>query len=103
MVGTKNILRVSLTMTLLATLCLAQAPLPQAPQVRARDHVVSLTLHAVNQDGRDAFATLHGGTVPPVIRASPGDIIKITYVNDLPAKSTESCAVGPCMNMTNLH
>ena len=103
MVRTKNLLRVSLTMILLATLCPAQALLPQDPQVRARDHVVSLTLRAVNQDGRDALAILHGGTVPPVIRASPGDVLKITYVNDLPAKSTESCAVGPCMNMTNLH
>jgi FtsP/CotA-like multicopper oxidase with cupredoxin domain len=64
---------------------------------------VSLALHAVNQDGRDALATLHGGTVPPVIRASPGDVLRITYINDLPAKSAESCALGPCMNMTNLH
>ena len=41
--------------------------------------------------------------IAPVIRASPGDVLKITYVNDLPAKSTETCAVNPCMNMTNLH
>jgi FtsP/CotA-like multicopper oxidase with cupredoxin domain len=102
-VRTKNVLRVGLTIFLLATLSLAQSPLPQAPQVRARDHVVSLTLHAVNQDGRDALAFLHGGTVPPVIRASPGDTLDITYINDLPAKSAESCALGPCMNMTNLH
>jgi FtsP/CotA-like multicopper oxidase with cupredoxin domain len=38
-----------------------------------------------------------------VIRASPGDVLKITYINDLPAKSSETCAVNPCMNMTNLH
>ena len=93
-----------MTMVLLASLGLAQSvPLPQDPQVRARDHVVSLTLHAVNQDGRDALAFLHGGTVPPVIRASPGDTLDITYINDLPEKSAESCALGPCMNMTNLH
>ena len=33
----------------------------------------------------------------------PGDVLSITYVNDLPAKSTETCAVNPCMDMTNLH
>ena len=39
----------------------------------------------------------------PVIRAAPGDVLRITYINDLPAKSRETCAVSPCMNMTNLH
>ena len=29
--------------------------LPEPPQVRAKSHVVSLTLHAVNENGRDAF------------------------------------------------
>jgi len=76
--------------------------LPQPPQVRAKNHVVSLTLRAVNENGRDAFA-FNGGTIAPVIRASPGDVLKITYINDLPAKSSETCAVNPCMNMTNLH
>src|SRR5690242_12155532 len=76
--------------------------LPEPPQVRAKNQVASLTLHAVNENGRDAFA-LDGGKVAPVIRASPGDALKITYVNDLPAKSSETCAVNPCMNMTNLH
>src|SRR3982074_3977584 len=76
--------------------------LPELPQVQANNHVVSLTLHAVNENGRDAFA-FDGGTVPPVIRASPGDVLKIAYINDLPARSSETCAVNPCMNMTNLH
>jgi len=76
--------------------------LPEPPQVRAKDHVVSLTLHAVNENGRDAFA-FNGRTIAPVIRASPGDVLRITYINDLPAKSQETCAVNPCMNMTNLH
>src|SRR3954454_8097616 len=97
-------LRTMMAMILLSGASLAQSVLlPQPPRVRARDHVVSLALHAVNQDGRDALATLHGGTVPPVIRASPGDVLRITYINDLPVKSAESCALGPCMNMTNLH
>ena len=76
--------------------------LPEPPQVRAKNHVVSLTLHAVNESGHDAFA-FEGGTVAPVIRASPGDTLRITYVNDLPPKSSETCAVNQCMNMTNLH
>jgi suppressor of ftsI len=88
---------------LLTTLAWAQNPsLPEPPQVRAKNHVVSLTLHAVNENGRDAFA-FNGETVAPVIRASPGDVLKITYINDLPAKSPETCAVNPCMDMTNLH
>jgi FtsP/CotA-like multicopper oxidase with cupredoxin domain len=74
----------------------------EPPQVRATNHVVSLTLRAVNENGRDAFA-FDGGKVAPVIRASPGDVLKITYFNDLPAKSPETCAVNPCMDMTNLH
>ena len=76
--------------------------LPEPPQVRAHNHVVSLTLHALNENGRDAFA-FNGASVAPVIRASPGDVLKVTYVNDLPAKSSETCAVNPCMDTTNLH
>jgi FtsP/CotA-like multicopper oxidase with cupredoxin domain len=76
--------------------------LPDSPKVEARNHVVSFTLHAVNQNGRDSFA-FDGANVAPVIRAFPGDVIKITYVNDLPAKSSETCAVNPCLDMTNLH
>src|SRR3984893_4989009 len=88
---------------LLAARGWAQAvSLPQPPQVRAKNHVVSVTLHAVNEDGRDAFA-FDGGSVAPVIRASPGDVLRITYINDLPAESRETCAVNPCSNMTNLH
>jgi FtsP/CotA-like multicopper oxidase with cupredoxin domain len=75
---------------------------PEPPQVRGQDHVLSLTLHAVQENGRDAFA-FNGTTSAPVLRVSPGDTLKINYANDLPAKSTEKCAVGPCMDMTNLH
>ena len=82
--------------------CAQTGSLPEPPQVRANNHVVSLTLHAVNENGRHAFA-FNGTSVAPVIRASPGDVLKITYVNDLPAKSPETCAVNPCMDMTNLH
>src|SRR5258707_138663 len=88
---------------LLTALGLAQTgPLPEPTQVRAKNHVVSLTLHAVNENGRDAFA-YDGASVAPVVRASPGDVLKITYSNELPIRSVESCAVNPCMDMTNLH
>jgi suppressor of ftsI len=91
--------------TFLASLALAQGvsvSLPEPPQVRPKHHVASLTLDAVNENGRDAFA-FDGANVAPVIRASPGDVIKIAYVNDLPAKSSETCAVSPCTDNTNLH
>jgi FtsP/CotA-like multicopper oxidase with cupredoxin domain len=78
------------------------SPVAEPPEVRAEKHVVSLTLHAVNKNGRDAFE-FENGTVPPVIRASPGDVLRITYINDLPTRSPETCAVNPCMDMTNLH
>jgi len=76
------------------------APLPQAhPESR----VVSLTLHAVvNAQGRDSFS-YEGKNIAPVIRVFPGDTLKIDYENDLPVHSTESCAISPCKNMTNLH
>src|ERR1700688_4121156 len=88
---------------LLTTFAFAQSgSLPEPPQVTAKNHVVSLTLHAVNENGRDAFA-FNGVSVAPVIRASPGDILKIAYINELPAKSPENCAVNHCMDKTNLH
>jgi FtsP/CotA-like multicopper oxidase with cupredoxin domain len=40
---------------------------------------------------------------PPVIRVSPGDVLKIEYVNALPTTARGTCAIRPCMNMTNLH
>src|SRR3981081_3332905 len=96
------VLLIALQMFLAALGCAQTVSLPEPPQVRARNHYISLTLHAVNEKGRDAFA-FDGGKVAPVIRASPGDVLRITYFNDLPAKSPETCAVNPCMDMTNLH
>jgi FtsP/CotA-like multicopper oxidase with cupredoxin domain len=82
--------------------CAQNVLLPDLPQVRATHHVVSFTLHAVNKNGRDAFA-FDGRAVAPLIRASPEDVLKITYVNDLPTDSSETCAISPCRDMTNLH
>src|SRR5271167_996825 len=98
----RNLLIIGAHMFVAALGCAQTVSLPEPPQVRAKKRIVSLTLHAVNENGRDAFA-FDGDTVAPVIRASPGDILKITYINDLPAKPQETCAVNPCMDMTNLH
>src|SRR5437899_10012275 len=52
-----NTLLLLATQILLAAVGWAQAiSLPEPPQVRAQNHVVALTLHAVNENGRDAFA-----------------------------------------------
>ncbi|MGA9964381.1 MAG: multicopper oxidase family protein [Terriglobales bacterium] len=99
---TRNLLIIGAQIFLTALGSAQSDSLPEPPQVQAKNHLVSLTLHAVNENGRDAFA-FNGDTVAPVIRASPGDVLSIAYVNDLPAKSPETCAVSPCMDMTNLH
>jgi len=81
----------------------AEHPVPSPPEVRSQNRVASLTLHAaLNTDGRDAFV-YEGKSIAPTIRISPGDTLKIDYVNDLPVHSKESCAISPCMDMTNLH
>jgi len=81
----------------------AEQPVPSPPEVHSQNHVASLTLHAaLNTDGRDAFV-YEGKSIAPTIRISPGDALKIDYVNDLPVHSKESCAISPCMDMTNLH
>src|SRR6266404_2563907 len=73
------------------------------PELRAKDHVLSLTLHAgIASDGKSSFF-FNGQPNAPTLRLSPGDQLKITYVNDLPAKPPEKCLAGPCMDMTNLH
>lgn len=72
------------------------------PQVKSVNGVASLTLSAVTADGR-ASMQYNGSRALPTIRVWPGDQMKIAYVNALAAHSTEQCALGPCMNMTNLH
>src|ERR1700761_8296875 len=69
------------------------------PEVRG-----PFTLTAVYDSaaGHNAFA-YRGKTVPPVVRVLPGGVIRVHYVNDLPEKSNEECAIGPCHDMTNLH
>lgn len=63
-----------------------------------------ITLSAVNDEvtGRSAFS-YEGKEQAPVIRAMPGDSIRVTYHNEMSATTRAKCATGPCMNMTNLH
>ena len=62
-----------------------------------------VTLSAVTDSaGRTAFS-FEGREESPVIRATPGESIRITYHNEMSATIHAKCATGPCMNMTNLH
>jgi FtsP/CotA-like multicopper oxidase with cupredoxin domain len=63
-----------------------------------------ITLTAINDPhtGKTAFS-FNGREDPPVIRAAPGEDIRLTYVNAMSTDSHEHCIDGPCMNMTNLH
>jgi len=74
-----------------------------SPELRAKNHTLSLTLHAgITQDGKNSFY-FEGQPIAPTLRLSPGDQLKITYINDLPTEAKENCAITPCMDMTNLH
>ena len=77
--------------------------LVNAPELSAKEHTLEVTLHAaITKGGRNSFY-FNGQPIAPTLRLTPGDRLKITYVNDLPTKPLESCAITPCMDMTNLH
>jgi FtsP/CotA-like multicopper oxidase with cupredoxin domain len=77
--------------------------LRNAPELRAQVHILSLALHAaIANDGKNSFY-FNGQPDAPTLRLSPGDQLKINYINDLPVNPKESCAITPCMDMTNLH
>jgi FtsP/CotA-like multicopper oxidase with cupredoxin domain len=77
--------------------------LPNPPELRAKDQTLSLTLHAaITNEGKDSFY-FNGQSNAPALRLSPGDELKITYINDLPTKPKELCLIPPRMDMTNLH
>jgi suppressor of ftsI len=76
---------------------------PSPPELRAKHHTLSFTLHAgITRDGKNSFY-FDGQPNAPTLRLSPGDQLKINYINDLPVKPRESCAITTCMDMTNLH
>jgi len=77
--------------------------LPTPPELRAKNHTLSLTLHAaITSEGKNSFY-FDGQPNAPTLRLSPGDQLKINYINDLPLKPQESCAITTCTDMTNLH
>jgi len=77
----------------------SQGALPELPIAKG-----SLILAAVNDphSGKGSFS-YEGHEIPPVIHVSPGETLRINYRNHMSPHSTEQCASGPCMNMTNLH
>jgi suppressor of ftsI len=73
--------------------------LADAPEVRGP---FTLTA-AYDADASHNAFFFSGKAVPPTIRALPGDLINVRYVNNLPVHSTEQCALEPCANHSNLH
>jgi suppressor of ftsI len=73
--------------------------LPDPPEARS-----PVSLKAINdpRTGKSAFL-FDGRETPPVIRARPGEDIRLTYTNAMSTHSQEHCIDGPCRNMTNLH
>jgi suppressor of ftsI len=82
----------------------SQVSLLSSPlELRAKNRALSLTLHAaISSEGKSSFY-FNGQPEAPTLRLSPGDRLRIAYVNDLPAKPPEKCLAGPCTDMTNLH
>jgi FtsP/CotA-like multicopper oxidase with cupredoxin domain len=77
----------------------SQGALPELPVARS-----SLVLEAVNDphSGKGSF-NYGGHETPPVIHVFPGESLRVNYRNQMSIHSTEQCASGPCMNMSNLH
>jgi suppressor of ftsI len=76
-----------------------RAVVPDAPQV---SHSLVLSAAYDSNEGHNAFF-FAGKPIPPTIRALPGGVIKLTYLNNLPVHSSEECALGPCADHSNLH
>jgi suppressor of ftsI len=74
-------------------------PLPDPPEVRSPFVLLAVT---DPKTGKAAFS-FAGQEIPPVIRALPGQDIRLTFENQMSAHSTERCIDGPCRNMSNLH
>lgn len=73
--------------------------LPDPPEVRSPFVLLAVTDPI---SGKAAFS-FAGQEIPPVIRTSPGQDIRLTFDNQMSTHSTERCIDGPCQNMTNLH
>src|ERR1700760_2256076 len=106
-----NFLRWSLSFSLAFALQLHAQEHPANTDVVPADPVADppeahspLVLKAINDPltGRAAFS-YRGQEDPPVIRAKPGQHIRLTYGNEMSTRSHEQCVDGTCTNMTNLH
>ena len=92
-------------MSLMAPVVNAQSQVASRPPLSSPPEARSpIALMAINdpQTGKTAFS-FNGREDPPVIRANPGEDIRLTYVNAMSTDSHERCIDGLCMNMTNLH
>src|SRR5258705_9647488 len=79
--------------TTVACLSCGRSPtaLPDPPIVRSQRGVAEMTLTAARaSDGHDTFV-FDGREVPPAIHVTPGDTLRIHYVNALP-RPTEAAA-----------
>src|SRR5437868_395231 len=76
-----------------------QTVIADAPEVRSP---FTLTAAYDAEDNHNAFffASMF---IPPTIRALPGHVITVQYLNNLPAHSGEQCALTRCANHSNLH
>src|SRR4029077_2352381 len=89
-----------LALTSLAPTASAQASVvPYAPEANGPLSLIA-GFDADQQHNAFFFA---GKAVPPTIRVLPGNAINLRYVNHLPVRSNEQCALGPCANHSNLH
>ncbi|HUJ80879.1 MAG TPA: multicopper oxidase domain-containing protein, partial [Candidatus Acidoferrales bacterium] len=83
-----------------ATALVAQETVvPDPPEVRGP---MTLTAAYDGDQEHNAFF-FDGRTVAPTLRVLPGAVINVTYVNNLPVHSREQCALGPCLDRSNLH
>ena len=65
----------------------------QPPEISSSDGLLDVTLTVdlvTSLDGTRVAPGYNGGAVGPTLRASPGDTVRITLVNDLPAETAVS-------------
>ena len=62
-----------------------------------------LVLTAVTDAFGKSRFSYAGQLSEPTMRVSPGNDLRIRYVNNLTPNSKEQCALGPCSNYSNLH
>jgi len=62
-----------------------------------------LVLTAVTDAFGKSRFSYAGQLLEPTMRVSPGNDLRIRYVNNLTPNSKEQCALGPCSNYSNLH